>query len=84
MDHFHTTNGYDFNRLDYAEAKDLEVGEKICIGIWQDEAHTKLELIPSEVTKAAYYNADCDEPDWEIETNNGVVDLFSLYTMPVN
>lgn len=79
--YFYTKSGKSFENLDYADAKNLEVGEEICIGLFKDEAHKELELIPSVVTRAAYYNADCDEPDWEIETNNGVTDLYSLYRL---
>lgn len=78
----HTSTGYYFKHLDYDEVKLLEVGDEICIGVWQDEAHKKLELIPATVTRAAFFNADADEPDWEIETTNGFSDIYSVYTKP--
>jgi len=83
MTRWQTTKGYSFREIEPAEAKQLEVGEEVCIGLKTEEnGKMSLELIPAVVTRAAYYNADCDEPDWEIETNNGVTDLYSLYTRP--
>ncbi len=79
MNNIYTKTGKSFRNLEYSEAKNLEVGEKVLISLWTNEEHTKLELISSVVTKAAYYNADCDEPDWEIETSNGAVDLYGLW-----
>ncbi len=79
----YTTTGHQFRQIEPAEAKQLEVGEEVCIGIFSEEnGKRSLELIPSVVTREAYYNADCDEPEWEIETNNGTTDLYSLYTKP--
>ncbi len=80
----YTTTGYAFRQLEPSEVRDLEVGEEVCIGVYSEKEDGKrqLELIPSVVTKTAYYNSDCDEPGWEIETNNGVTDLYSLYTKP--
>ena len=83
MTTWQTASGYFFREIEPAEAKQLEVGEEVCIGLKTVEnGKTTLELIPAVVTKSAYYNADCDEPGWEIETNEGATDLYSLYTRP--
>ena len=36
-------------------------------------------MYESEVLRAPFYNEDADEPDWEVETNNGFCDEYSLY-----
>lgn len=77
--YLYTKSGFNFKWLESDEAKTLEKGEKILIGIWEDEEHKSLRLDSAVITKAAYYNADCDEPGWEIETTNGVVDLNSIF-----
>lgn len=33
----------------------------------------------SRVVRSPFYNADADEPDWEVETDNGFCDVYSLY-----
>ena len=33
----------------------------------------------SQVVTPAFYNADADEPGWEIDTTNGFADQYSVY-----
>lgn len=33
----------------------------------------------SRVVGSPFYNADADEPDWEVQTTNGFCDEYSLY-----
>ena len=33
----------------------------------------------SKVVRSPFYNADADQPDWEVETTNGFCDEYSLY-----
>lgn len=84
MVNLRTSKGYFLQQYEEDDMKALEVGEEVCIGLWHDEAHKDLELIPAVVTRAAYYDADCKKPGWKIETNNGVADSHSLYTRPEN
>ena len=63
-------------QIEPSEAFKLKVGDIIAIGI---RAGDKIKLIPAKVTREAFYNADADEPDYDIETNNGFSDLYSLY-----
>lgn len=37
------------------------------------------KLYKSKVLKKPFYNSDADEPDWEVETDNGFCDEYSLY-----
>ena len=72
---------YNLN-LEPKEVLELKVGQKVYVGLWADKKQRTMELIPSIVTKEAYYNADCDEPDWEIGTSAGATDLYGLFRVP--
>lgn len=37
------------------------------------------EIYPQKALSDAFYNADCDEPDWEVETVNGFYNWDSVY-----
>lgn len=37
------------------------------------------EVFESKVVGKPFYNSDADEPDWEVETNNGFCDMYSLF-----
>ena len=37
------------------------------------------EIYPQKTLSDAVYNADCDEPDWEVETVNGFYNWDSVY-----
>ena len=38
----------------------------------------------SRVLQEPIFNFDADDPDWEIETNNGWFDIYSLYVIDNN
>ncbi len=72
------TSTFRFYQMDFNEIKELEVGDKIAICIKMDLPH-KVEFIKATVVRPLFWNSDADEPDWEIETNNGFVDTDSIY-----
>lgn len=37
------------------------------------------QMLQSRVTHPAFYNCDADDPDWEVVTNNGFCDMYSIY-----
>lgn len=71
------TNTHGFRRMEFNEIKELEVGDKVCIGI--EDIPNKIEFISAEVVQSLFWNSDADEPDWEVETTNGFVDIYSIY-----
>ena len=46
-----------------------------------DEVYLKIgpEFYKSIVVRECFYNADADDPDFEIETTNGFTDSISVY-----
>lgn len=54
----------DFLELKKGDIVYVVVGDRVC---------------KSKVVRSPFYNADADEPDWEVETNNGFCDVYSLY-----
>lgn len=46
-----------------------------------DTVHIKCGEIyyKSVVCREPFFNHDADDPDWEIETNNGFSDIYSIY-----
>ena len=71
------TNTHGFRRMEFNEIKELEVGDKVCIGI--EDIPNKMEFISAEVIQPLFWNSDADEPDWEVETNVCFVDIYSIY-----
>jgi hypothetical protein len=63
--------------MEFNEIKELEVGDKVCIGI--EDIPNKMEFISAEVIQPLFWNSDADEPDWEVETNVCFVDIYSIY-----
>ena len=39
----------------------------------------KATFITATVIRPMFWNSDADEPDWEVETDNGFVDIYSIY-----
>lgn len=72
------TNTYSFRRMEYSEIKELEVGDKIYIGIL-DFYNNKMNFTKATVIRPMFWNSDADEPDWEVETDNGFVDIYTIY-----
>lgn len=65
-------NHRQYRKLRTWEFLDLCVGESIMICVCG-------RLYPATVVRAAFWNSDADEPDWELETTNGFVDADSVY-----
>ena len=65
-----------YMHLDPDEVKKLKVGDKIAIGIKNGE---EKEYVDATVVRPMFWNSDADEPDWEVETTNGFVDIYSIY-----
>lgn len=72
------TNTHGFRRMEYTEVKELEVGDKIAICVYMDIPN-KVEFTDAVVVQPMFWNYDADSPDWEVETNNGFVDIYSIY-----
>ena len=72
------TNNHTFRQMEYSEIKQLEAGEKIAICI-NNDIPRKMEFVTATVISPMFWNSDADEPDWEVETTNGFVDVYSIY-----
>ena len=59
-------------RIDYDEFLNLKNGDVVYVVISSVAYKSKVIGVP-------FYNADADEPDWEVETDNGFCDAYSLY-----
>ena len=71
------TSTHAFRRMEFTEIKELEVGDKIYIGI--ADIPNKMEFMSATVVQTLFWNCNADEPDWEVETTNGYVDVYSIY-----
>jgi hypothetical protein len=58
--------------MDFSEIQRLKVGDKIAICVGN-------HYFDAIVVRPLFWNSDADEPDWEIETNNGFADVYSVY-----
>lgn len=72
------TNTHSFRQMEYSEIKQLEAGDHIAICIYMDIPN-RAEFIDTTVVRPMFWNSDADEPDWEVETTNGFVDIYSIY-----
>lgn len=72
------TNTHSFRRMEFSEIKQLEIGDKIAICIYMDIPN-KAEFVNTTIIRPMFWNSDADEPDWEVETTNGFVDIYSIY-----
>lgn len=72
------TSTMSFYKMELEEIKILEVGDEIaiCLNLNPPE---KVEFIGAKVTRPLFWNSDADEPDWELETNNGFVNPDSVW-----
>ena len=59
-------------RITHEEFCNLKPGDIVWVGC-------KGRMYKSKVLREPFYNADADEPDWEVETDNGFCDEYSLY-----
>ena len=71
------TDTHAVRRMEFTEIKELEIGDEIYIGI--EDIPNKIEFVKAIVVQPLFWNSDADEPDWEVETNNGYVDVYSIY-----
>ena len=71
------TNTHSFRQMEFTEIKELEVGDKVYIGI--EDIPNKIEFVGATVVQPLFWNSDADVPDWELETTNGYVDIYSVY-----
>lgn len=78
MRYDYCTNTYGFRRMEFSEIKQLEIGDKIAICFY-DKFPNKMKFIDATVVRSMFWNSDADEPDWEVETTNGFVDIYSIY-----
>ena len=72
------TNTHGFRKMEFSEIKQLEVGDEISICVCYKPPH-KAEFIPATVVRPLFWNSDADEPGWEIETDNGFTDVYSIW-----
>lgn len=72
------TDTYSFRRMEFPEIKELQVGDKIAICLYAKSSR-KIEFVNATVIRPLFWNSDADEPDWEVETDNGFVDIYSIY-----
>ena len=65
-----------YHFVSMAEAKKLKKGDIIFIGLRNG---TSLTYQKAVVLSPLFWNSDSDEPDYELETTNGFVDINSIY-----
>ena len=61
-----------YRRMDFSEIKKLKVGDEIAIRVGR-------HYFDATVVRPMFWNSDADEPDWEVETDEGFVDVYSIY-----
>lgn len=71
------TNTHGFRRMGFNEVKELKVGDKIAIRLYNSP--NKMEFITTTVVQPMFWNCDADEPDYEVETDNCYTDIYSIY-----
>jgi hypothetical protein len=67
-----------YKRMDFKEIQNLKVGDKVAICLYCD-SDLNVEFVNAMVVRPLYWNNDCDEPDWELETTNGFTDIYSVW-----
>ena len=72
------TDNYGFRSMEYPEIKELEVGDKIAVCTCMDLPR-KIVLEEATVVTPMFWNSNADHPDWEVETDIGFVDIYSIY-----
>lgn len=61
-----------FRQMTYREVAQLKCGDKIKINVCNN-------FYDAIVVRPMFWNSAADEPDWEVETTNGFVDVYSIY-----
>ncbi|MDO4841637.1 MAG: hypothetical protein Q3982_03055 [Phoenicibacter congonensis] len=59
--------------LNFSEVKALKIGDEVVI------QYGESSFMSAKITRAMFWNSDADEPAWEIETDNGFIDAYSVY-----
>lgn len=59
-------------RIDWKDFLELKENDVVYVVVGN-------QVYKSVVVGNTFYNADADEPDWEVQTNNGFCDAYSLY-----
>lgn len=72
------TDGYGFRHMEYPEVKELEVGDKIAVYTYMPFSN-KMEFVNAVVISPMFWNENANEPDWEVETSVGFVDIYDIY-----
>jgi hypothetical protein len=72
------TDNYGFRQMEYPEVKELEVGDKIAVCVCM-ELPKKIEFVDAVVVTPMFWNSNADNPDWEVETDIGFVDIHDIY-----
>ena len=72
------TSTFGFYQMELSEIKELEVGDEVAICTYMNLPKT-VSFTKATVVRPLFWNSDADEPDWEIETNNGFIDTHSIY-----
>lgn len=71
------TNIRSFRRMEFNKIKELKVGDNVFVFI--ADILPKKGFYKAKVVQPLFWNSDADEPDWEVETTNGFVDIYSIY-----
>ena len=61
-----------FRNATFEEFKKLRKGNTVFVKCYD-------QYVKAIVEDNAFYNADADEPDWEVETSHGFVSIDSVY-----
>ena len=69
-----TANKHSLRPLSFEEFKSLKRGDTVFVGC-------DGSFYLSRVCDAPFYNCDADEPGWEVDTNNGFCDQYSVYRL---
>lgn len=59
-------------RITHEEFHNLKVGDIVFIKCGR-------RFYESKIAEEPFYNSDADEPGWEVATDNGFCDEYSLY-----
>lgn len=63
--------------MEFNKIQELKVGDNVFVGIVNFAG--KMEFYKAKVVQPLFWNSDADEPDWEVETTIGFVDIYSIY-----
>lgn len=67
-----------YRPVSMAEAKKIKTGDIIFIGL-RNGSSSGLTYQKAVALSSLFWNSDSNEPDYELETTNGFVDINSIY-----